>query len=83
MNAWLSKENNSGGLVAMALLEATITEDVDALNVMTEAANEQPTGVIIALVSALASALITNLGEETAVEQVRLWRDALIEEEGA
>ena len=50
MTRWLSTENNDGGLVAMALVEATITEDVDALNVMTDAANEQPTGVIIALV---------------------------------
>ena len=66
----------SGDLRALALVEAVVREDGEAINALTSGPIEadELAAVVRCLALALATTLELNLGQEGALAQVEVWR---------
>jgi hypothetical protein len=68
-----------GGALALALVDATISEDVERIELLAFQCAEYPQEVISTLVTSLAAALQQNLGTTRARRQIESWQMALME----
>ena len=70
---------SAGGALALALVDATITEDAERIELLATRCAEFPEEVITTLVSSLAAALQQNLGTKRARIQIEAWQLALMD----
>ncbi|MEJ7634308.1 hypothetical protein [Aeromicrobium sp.] len=68
-----------GSLLAMALIEAGLRADHEALTVLFAEAERTPDGVLAGLVSSMCQLLHATMGDE-AIQQVQHWRARILDE---
>ena len=79
MTDGLTAAEIDGSLLAMALVEAGLRGDHEALSVLFKQAHGTPDGVMAALVSSLCQLMQATMGDD-AVKQAQHWRTRILSE---